>query len=388
MLRRIGGTVVAGVVVAACLAGGAGCDRDPARVGEPVIVTLRHGVTYWHGRACGTLFPRLRSIDYRRRQFVVYCPDRGDVEVPTAATPTWLDELEGHVAWGFPYVVWAVAAIALVPLLTSLSRRWRDPFGVEAARAHLAAVAASEANAPPPPAPLAPLTCPTCGTPAVLADAPTVTCRGCGGAVPVPDAYRAPARLHAASARDFAAAAHALRWAGRIRRVNGGSVALVLTAAVVFEAQAAAWGLVYGLISDGYFSLVLPFLIGCGVLVVTWWRATLRRAPAPPIGDPLPPAPADDGTPTCATCGAPLDLPPASFVVVPCLYCGTQHLLGARADRRRVVAAVRAERAAGDLLAATTALRAEVRRLTRGVQLASWVFVGGALFGFAIVHPG
>ena len=262
------------------------------------------------------------------------------------------------------------------------------PFGVEAARAHLAAVAARPGSAEPPPPPLAPLTCPTCGTPAVLADAATVTCRGCGAAVPVPEAYRAPARLHAAAAVDFAAAARALRWKRVVSAVNGPTVTLLLTFVVAFEAQALGFGLGYGLISEAYFAVTFPFLIGCGVLVVTWWRATLKRVPAPAIGAPLPPAPADDAAPTCATCGAPLELPPASFVVVPCLYCGTQHLLGARADRRRVVAAVRAERAAADFLAATAALRAEVRRITRGVQIASWVFVGGALAMQALTpHP-
>jgi len=378
MRGRIAETAVLGLV-AACLAGGSGCGRDPARVGERVIVTPRGDVTYWHGRACGTVFPVLRSIDYRQHEFVVWCPDRGDVRVPTAATPTGFDEVDGRVAWGFPYVVWTVVAIALFPIFSSFSRRWSDPFGVEAARARLAAVAASGEEAAPPP-PLAPLTCPTCGTPAILADAPAVTCRGCGADVPVPEAYRAPARLHAASARDFTAAARALRWQRAVAAVNGPTTTLLLTLVVAFEAQAVAYGLAYGMISGDYFALTFPFLIGCVVLVVTWWRATIKRAPAPAIGAPLPPAPADDATPACVTCGAPLDLPPASFVVVPCLYCGTQHLLGARADRRRVVAAVRAERAAADLLAATTALRAEVRRLTRGVQLAAWVFVLGSIF--------
>jgi hypothetical protein len=211
----------------------------------------------------------------------------------------------------------------------------------------------------------------------------SVRCRHCTATIAIPDVYRAPARSHASAARDLEAAARAWRWVHRLRagETRTALVAFTLLVAVYWCSllYAAALGML-----EGYKLFLVPFFAGAVYLVVGLWRISLRP-PAPTLRLAVAPAARDREANQCATCGAPIELPPAAFVLAPCLHCGTEHLLGRRAGRRAILAAARVEHAAVELLDATVALRDRVSRLIRRVALACWLFVGLTL---AIVAVG
>jgi hypothetical protein len=360
------------LLVAFAVCAGA-CARSPAEVGRRAIVLDQD----WRARACGTPFPYVVEEPTRAHEpYLVHCPAGGDRQAYEAVVPSFGDRLWCRFAWGFPGVVIFTLLLALLPLVAGFVPRLRDVFGVRRAEARLAELAGASPPAPVPA--LAPLTCPGCSADIALVDAAQVACAHCGAEVAIPEAYRAPGRLHAAAAQDLELATRAWR-SFRIVRAGGTRVTLALLGAlVVLQDLGAIYGFAPGMLGD--YAVFLPgFLIGTGYLLVTLSRATLRLPRAPTLATALSTAPVELSGARCSLCGAALEIPPSAFLLASCRYCGTQHLLGQHAGRRAIVAAVRAEHAAADLLEATRALRAAVTVVTNRVLAACWIIVAGAL---------
>lgn len=228
------------------------------------------------------------------------------------------------------------------------------------------------------------VTCPGCGAAVAPADAASVSCAFCSKAAPIPEAVRQRLRDAADLARRPDAAVARL-----LDQPGAGWVGALLAFGALF--MLAAWPAALAAAARSYYrheqswagsGFLLLFVASCilGFFGLVRGRLVDRQALRLVALDFGAVPPASPGKPSlCRRCLAPLPEKDRAQVLISCVYCGSENVLGI--DLRRDADAAREESRS---LADALARRASERRRWRGVSVAALALI--ALSAWSLRH--